>query len=164
VTWTVVVMGVSGSGKSTVGGALAARLGVAFLEGDDLHPAANIAKMRAGIPLDDADRLPWLHAVAAWIGERERAGEDAVVSCSALHRSYRDLLREGHPSVRFLQLTLDPARLADRVAERTGHFMPPSLLGSQLATMEPLAADEPGLTLANEGPLDDVVTAAARVV
>ena len=145
---TVVVMGVSGVGKTTVARALAQRLGVPMVEGDELHPAANVAKMRAGTPLDDADRLPWLRAVAAVIGQHEAHDESAVVTCSALRRRYRDLLRDGHPSVRFVHLVADAAVLEARLARRTGHFMPVSLLQSQLATLEPLAPDEPGITVA----------------
>jgi gluconokinase len=143
-THTLVVMGVSGVGKTSVAAEIVSRTGWAFVEGDDLHPEANRAKMAAGTPLDDADRWPWLRRIAAWIGEQEAAGRDAVVTCSALKRSYRDLLRDGHPSERFVHLLAAPALLQTRVDNRRGHYMPPSLLGSQLATLEPLGPDEPG--------------------
>ncbi len=146
-TTTLVLMGVSGSGKSAVAGELARTLGWPYLDADDLHPAANAAKMAAGHPLDDADRAPWLRAVAVWIGEREAAGEDALVACSALRRRYRDVLCGGHPSVLFAHLAPEPAVLAQRLAGRHGHFMPPALLGSQLEVLEELDADEPGLRL-----------------
>ncbi|MFC5236440.1 gluconokinase [Pseudonocardia zijingensis] len=143
-TRTLVVMGVSGVGKSSVAAEIVARTGWAFVEGDDLHPEANRAKMAAGTPLDDDDRWPWLRRIAAWIGEQEAAGRDAVVTCSALKRSYRDLLRDGHTSVRYVHLLASRSLLQARVDNRRGHYMPPALLGSQLATLEPLDPDEPG--------------------
>jgi gluconokinase len=143
----IVVSGVSGSGKTTVGKLLAGRFGVAYLEGDDRHPAANVAKMSAGQPLDDGDRRPWLLDLAGWIGQQEASGRGGVVSCSALKRSYRDLLCSGHPSVWFLQLVGSPQALAQRMSTRKGHFMPPELLASQLATLEPLEVDEPGMSI-----------------
>ena len=154
---TVVVMGVSGSGKTTVGELLARRLGVVYAEADAFHPASNVAKMAAGVPLTDADRLPWLQAIAAWIGEQEQAGREAVVSCSALKRSYRDLLRDGHPGVWFLHLAGPEPVIAERISGRHGHFMPASLLDSQYADLQPLQPDEPGTTI-------DVTTAAEQVV
>ncbi|WP_098960200.1 gluconokinase [Pseudonocardia sp. N23] len=159
VTTTLVVAGVSGSGKSTIGRAVAERAGWAFAEGDDLHPEANRRKMGAGVPLDDSDRWPWLRRVAAWIGAQERAGRCAVVTCSALSRRYRDLLREGHPSLRFVLLQVDGELLEARLRARTGHFMPASLLASQLAALEPLGADEPGTVVPAGGPVDAVVAA-----
>ncbi|WP_394154978.1 gluconokinase [Loktanella salsilacus] len=133
----IIVMGVSGCGKSHIGAALAQRLGLGFLDGDSLHPAANIAKMAQGIPLDDDDRAPWLDAVGRALG----TGAE-VIACSALKRRYRDRIRAAAPGVVFVHL--DGARdvLARRVSQRPGHFMPPALLDSQLATLEPLAADE----------------------
>ena len=124
-------MGVSGSGKSTVGALLAARLGVPFVDGDALHPASNVAKMAAGIPLDDDDRAPWLYAVGARLAQG-----GVVVACSALRRAYRDRLREAAPAARFVLLHGSPALLASRIAERVGHFMPAALLDSQLAILE----------------------------
>ncbi|GAA4555934.1 gluconokinase [Pseudonocardia xishanensis] len=150
-TTTLIVMGVSGSGKSTVAEELVRRTGWAFAEGDDLHPEANRRKMAAGHPLTDDDRWPWLRRVADWIGEQEAAGRSAVVTCSALRRAFRDVLREGHPSVRFVHLAVDPADLRDRLAHRKGHYMPASLLQSQLDTLEPLGADEPGVTVDGAG-------------
>jgi gluconokinase len=156
-TLTIVIMGVTGTGKTTVMEALADRLHWPSAEGDEFHPAANIEKMRAGHPLDDADRWPWLEAIAAWIGERERSGESALVACSALRRAYRDLLRRGHPSVWFVQLVARPAVLADRMEHRRGHYMPVSLLGSQLDTLEPLQPDETGILLPTNRPVDELV-------
>jgi gluconokinase len=157
-TTTIVVMGVSGSGKSTVAASLVERLGWEFAEGDDFHPAANVEKMRAGIPLDDDDRWPWLRSLAAWIGEHEKAGRNVVVTSSALKRSYRDLLRDGHPSVWFAHVTADAELIRDRIEHRAGHYMPASLLDSQLATLEPLADDVPGARVSSAGSPPSVVT------
>ena len=152
-------MGVSGSGKSTVAAGLTERLGWQFAEGDDFHPPANVEKMAAGQPLDDDDRRPWLRTLAGWIGEHEEMGRSAVVTCSALKRSYRDLLRDGHPSVWFAHVTADAEMLRDRLAHRTGHYMPASLLDSQLATLQPLQHDEPGAEISGSGASDVVVDA-----
>jgi gluconokinase len=154
---TIVVMGVSGSGKSTVLNQLHDCLGWPAAEGDEFHPPANIEKMRAGHPLTDADRWPWLDAVAAWIGEREAAGSSALVTCSALKRAYRDRLRRDHPSVWFAQLAAPAQVIADRVVHRVHPYMPPSLLGSQLDTLEPLEADEPGAKIPSVGTAQEVV-------
>jgi gluconokinase len=158
---TVVLMGVSGSGKSTVMHALVERLGWHSAEADEFHSDANLAKMSAGRPLTDDDRWPWLRAIAEWIGQREAAAADAVVTCSALRRPYRDFLRSGHPSVRFVHLVADRVALERRMARRREHFMPPSLLGSQLATLEPLEPDEPGFVVSSEQPperiMDEIV-------
>ena len=143
----VVVMGVSGCGKTTVGERLADALGWPFAEGDRYHPQANIDKMSAGIPLQDADRWPWLRALAELIGDHERAGQNSVLSCSALKRAYRDELRGGAPRVRFVHLHGDQAVLAARLAARTGHFFPPGLLNSQFAALEPLGPDEDGFVV-----------------
>jgi len=158
---TLVLMGVAGAGKTAVMAALAERLGWATAEGDEFHSPGNVAKMRSGEPLTDDDRRPWLEALAAWIGEREAAnsgaGEDAIVSCSALRRAYRDLLRRGHPSVRFVHLVAPTPTLAARIRERRGHYMPPALLASQIETLEPLGADEPGTVVSTDAPLPEVV-------
>ncbi|MER7564904.1 gluconokinase [Streptomyces sp. NPDC048523] len=144
----VVVLGASGSGKTTVGKAVAEQLGVPFLEGDDFHPAANIAKMSAGHPLDDADREPWLRALAERIRQSAEAHEGLVMACSALKRAYRDELRSAAGAGLWcLYLALDRATARDRVSRRTGHFMPAVLVESQFATLEPLQPDEPGMTL-----------------
>jgi gluconokinase len=158
-TTTIVVMGVSGSGKTSVALELTRQLGWAYIEGDELHPAANVAKMAGGVPLVDEDRWPWLRRIAEVIGEHEEAGTDLVITCSALRRSYRDLLRDGHPSVWFAHVHVDRDVLAQRLAKRQGHFMPPSLLDSQLATLEPLGDDEPGDVIDGDGPLQETVTA-----
>lgn len=144
-TVTLVVMGVSGVGKTSVADELVTATGWPFAEGDDFHPQANRDKMAAGHPLDDDDRWPWLRRIADWIGEHEAAGESAVVTCSALRRAYRDLLRDGHPSVRFVHLIAPATLISERITARRGHYMPPSLLQSQLATLEPLRDDEPGV-------------------
>jgi carbohydrate kinase (thermoresistant glucokinase family) len=152
-----VVMGVSGSGKTTIGAALARRLGWRFQEGDALHPPENVAKMRAGIPLDDEDRAPWLRAVASTIDRWRERGEAGVVTCSALKREYRDVIIGNRPGVRLVYLTAAPALIAERLARRRGHFMPASLLESQLATLEPPGPDENALTVSVEAPVETVV-------
>ena len=140
----IVVMGVSGCGKSTLGQALAARLGTPFIEGDTLHPPANIAKMAAGLPLDDMDRQPFLEAVAQAL---QAAGPGAVAACSALKRQYRDLLRSHAGRVVFVLPTLDRALLAERMDAREGHFMPATLLDTQLTTLEPPTPEEQALCI-----------------
>jgi carbohydrate kinase (thermoresistant glucokinase family) len=139
----LVVMGVSGSGKSTVGELLATRLAVAFLDADDLHPITNVDKMRAGIPLTDDDRRPWLAKVGAAMAAASPTG--IVVACSALRRSYRDAIRAEAPGCVFVHLTGSRDLLASRLRQREGHFMPAALLDSQLDALEPLAPDERGL-------------------
>ncbi|WP_328482034.1 gluconokinase [Streptomyces sp. NBC_00377] len=143
----VVVMGVSGSGKSTVGRLLAQRLAVPFLEADDVHPAANRAKMAAGRPLDDQDRGPWLLSIADRIREATDDGRGGVMACSALKREYRDLFRSAGAGTWFLYLALDRDTAARRVAGRVDHFMPARLVDSQYAALEPLRPNEPGLTV-----------------
>ncbi len=137
-----VVMGVSGCGKSTVGAQLAAALGLEFLEGDSLHSATNVARMATGVALSDADRAGWLQTLAERIGAASLAGTGLVLSCSALKRAYRDILRQGAPDLHFLYLQGDYDLLAARMAARTGHYMPLSLLVSQLATLEVPDPDE----------------------
>jgi gluconokinase len=132
----IVVMGVSGCGKSTVGALLAERLGWAFEDGDGFHPPQNVEKMRAGTPLTDHDRWPWLDAIAARIAVARADGAGVVIACSALKRAYRDRLRDGHADVRFLHLTGEPGLIMARQAARTGHYMPASLIASQFATLE----------------------------
>ncbi|MGL5816342.1 MAG: gluconokinase [Phycicoccus sp.] len=138
----IVVMGVASVGKTTVAKGLSTLTGWVFAEGDAFHPEANIAKMSAGHPLTDDDRLPWLHAIRAWMTTTVASGDSAVVTCSALRRSYRDVLRGAGPSVRFLHLSAPESLVGDRISSRSGHFMPPSLLQSQFDTLEPLGDDE----------------------
>ncbi|WP_435748683.1 gluconokinase [Microbacterium sp. PMB16] len=149
----IVVMGVSGVGKSTVGIELARRLGLDFIDADDLHGPENIAKMSAGIPLVDADRWPWLDRVGAALA----ADPHPVVACSALRRSYRDRLRATAPETVFVHLAAAPARVQAQSEAREGHFMPPALLQSQIATLEPLAPDERGLTVTVDAEPDELV-------
>jgi gluconokinase len=150
----LVVIGVSGSGKSTVGAAIAQRLRVPFADADDFHPEANIAKMTAGKPLDDSDRHPWLEAIGGWLAEHPEGG---VMGCSALKRKYRDQLRHHCHHVAFLLLHGTPEVIRKRQASRPGHFMPASLLNSQFATLEQLAPDERGLTLDVDQSVDALV-------
>lgn len=157
----LVVMGVSGSGKSTIAQRLAETLGWDFIDGDDLHPPANIAKMSAGVPLQDADRWPWLEAIAAWLKGELDAGRSGVVACSALRRVYRERLREAGPGVRFVYLDVAHAELARRMRGRQ-HFMPPELLGSQLATLEEPASDEPALRVEANGTVEATLAAVLR--
>lgn len=153
----VVMMGVSGAGKSAVGAALATKLGVPFCEGDTLHPQANVERMRVGVALTDADRAPWLDSVAEWMA----AHLDGVITCSALKRAYRDRLCLAAPDAVFVLLDVAEAVLAERLAHRPTHFMPAALLASQLATLEPPAADERAITVAGDGGVEATV---ARVV
>ena len=150
-------MGVSGSGKTTVGRALAARLGVPFLEGDLLHPPANVAKMAGGTPLTDSDRAPWLAAVAEWIDGHRRAGTGGVVSCSALKRAYRRVIVAEQTDVRLLYLQAQESLLAARLAVRTDHFMPASLLASQVATLEEPQVDERPIVVSAALPVERIV-------
>ncbi len=143
----LVVMGVSGSGKTTVGALLAGRLGWDFAEADDFHPPANVAKMRSGVPLDDADRLPWLNAIAAQIDRWRAEGRSGIVTSSALKRRYRDILVGDRPEVRLVYLNGDPELIAHRLAARHGHFMPASLLASQFADLEEPGPEERPITV-----------------
>lgn len=154
-------MGVSGSGKSTIARRLADALGWDFLEGDALHSPANRAKMRAGVPLEDADRWPWLDAIAAWMAQQLAAGRSGVVACSALRRVYRERLRRAGPGVRFVYLQVAHDELARRMRGRR-HFMPPALLGSQLATLEEPASDEPALRVQASGTVEATLALVLR--
>ncbi|MFI1469789.1 gluconokinase [Streptomyces wuyuanensis] len=158
----VVVMGVAGTGKTTIGPLIAEKLGVPYAEGDDFHPADNIAKMSAGIPLDDADREPWLDAIGRWA--HGRAGLGGVVSCSALKRIYRDRLRAAAPDVEFLHLTGDRALIERRMTERKGHFMPTALLDSQFATLQPLQDDEAGVAVDVSGSPQEITERAVAAL
>ena len=153
----VVVMGVSGSGKTTIAERAAAELGWMFQEGDKLHPAANVAKMAAGHPLTDGDRAPWLAIIAAWIQARLQAGENGVITCSALRRSYREQIGNGKPGVQIVYLHGDRATLDAHVHGRHHEFMPPTLLDSQLATLEEPTADEHVIEVDVGGTVDQTV-------
>ena len=157
-----VIMGVAGCGKSSVGAALAATGHVAYVDGDDLHPPANVAKMAAGTPLTDADRFPWLRLVGEALRKADRS---TLIGCSALKRAYRDLLREaaGHDLV-FIHLEGSRDVITDRMAARTGHFMPVSLIDSQFAALEPLQADETGVAIDIDQPLEAVVVGAINAL
>ena len=157
----VIVAGASGSGKTTVGAMLAGRLGWRFADADDFHPAANIEKMRAGIPLTDQDRWPWLRAIAAWMDERIARGEPTVVTSSALKRSYRDMLLGGRPDARMVFLVVDREVLARRLAARHGHFFPEQLLGTQLADLEPPQPDERVISVV---PADDPAATVTSII
>lgn len=150
----IVVMGVSGSGKSTVGAALAQRLRVPFADADDFHPPENIAKMTAGHALDDDDRYPWLEAIGEWLAQHPDGG---VMSCSALKRVYRDQLRQHRADIEFLHLAGSPETIGRRQASRPGHFMPAALLASQFETLEPLEPDEQGVAIDVDQSIDSIV-------
>ena len=152
----LVIMGVAGSGKTTLADLLDDRLGRLYAEADEFHPQANIDKMAAGTPLTDEDRWPWLDAIRDWLTEQTRAGRSAIVTCSALKRVYRDVLRQAEGRVRFVHLTAPPTLLEDRMAHREGHFMPTTLLPSQLATLEPLDPDEDGVSVVVDVPPEEV--------
>ena len=155
----LVVAGVSGSGKTTIGIALADALGAEFVDGDDLHPVANVEKMASGTPLDDADRTPWLATIGGTLAGSDRI----VVACSALKRKYRDAILEHAPDSRFVMLDADRTTLLNRMQHRD-HFMPPSLLDSQLATLEPLEPDERGVTIDASGTVPQTVSAAIAAI
>ena len=157
----VIVAGASGSGKTTVGALLAGRLGWLFADADDFHPAANVEKMRAGLPLTDDDRWPWLRAIGAWMDERIAANESAVVTCSALKRSYRDLLLGGRPQAQMIFLTVSRDTLARRLAARHGHFFPGQLLGTQLDALEP---PQPGEHVISIEPGGDPAATVASII
>ena len=151
----IAVMGVAGAGKTTIGRALAAALDVAFIDADDLHPPSNVSKMSVGVPLKDDDRWPWLDVVGRALAGR---AEGSVVACSALKRRYRDALRAHAPELLFVHLAPPPALLDARLHARPDHFMPPSLLESQLEALEPLEADEAGVTIGTTAPVDELVS------
>lgn len=159
----LVLMGISGSGKTVLAERLAARLGVPYAEADEFHPPANIAKMSSGTPLTDEDRWPWLESMRAWMDLEANSG-GTVSTCSALKRSYRDLLRGAAGRVVFLHVLAEPGVITERMQARTDHFMPASLLPSQLATLEVLAEDEDGRVLENSGSVDELVERALAVV
>jgi carbohydrate kinase (thermoresistant glucokinase family) len=150
-------MGVSGSGKTTIGKALAARLGWRFEDGDKFHPPGNVAKMSAGQPLTDEDRWPWLHAIADEIDRTCNAGGHMVIACSALRRVYRDILVHGRNDIRIVYLSGTQALIASRLGRRKGHFMPPGLLASQFATLEVPTADEHAVTVSIDASVDKIV-------
>lgn len=163
----LVVMGVAGSGKSTLARALSEKLDWVFAEGDGFHPEANIAKMSAGQPLDDEDRWPWLDRIVTWVADEDAQGHSTVVTCSALKRAYRDRLATAPGRTVFLHLVGSPELLGARMAARSGHFMPASLLPSQFATLEPLelgTRGEHGFTIESAIPLAEQVSLAYRVV
>lgn len=153
----LIVMGVSGSGKSTVAMELAKNLGWQFAEGDDFHSPANVAKMHSGQPLDDGDRIPWLASIAAWIDARRQAGEAAIVTCSALKHSYRDLLANGRPDVLFVYLKGTMEVVSRHLEARVGHFMPASLLPTQFETLEEPTADEHFIAVDAARPVSAIV-------
>ena len=157
--WTaaIVVMGVSGAGKSTIAELLSRRLHRPLIEGDGLHPPSNIAKMSQGIPLNDDDRLPWLKAIAARIAEARKANKPVIVTCSALKRAYRDILTGGHDDVGFVYLRGTKDLIASRLRARTDHFMPPGLLDSQFAALQEPGEDEPTVAVAIDAPPDEIV-------
>jgi gluconokinase len=155
----IVVTGVSGSGKTTVGALLAGRLKWKYAEADDFHPVANIQKMAAGIPLTDEDRRPWLAAIGAWIDAQIQAGEPGVVTCSALKRAYRDRLRAGRPQVRLVYLRGSRGLIAARLAARHGHFFRPELLDTQFAALEEPEPDEQVLVVPVVGTPEEIVEA-----
>ncbi|MFH5926639.1 gluconokinase [Roseomonas xinghualingensis] len=155
----VIVMGVSGSGKTTAAKLLAAELGWEFREGDDLHPPANVERMRTGIPLIDEDRWPWLHRIAAVVDDWLERGVSGVLTCSALKRSYRDMIIGPRPNIRLVHIQGGASLLSPRLASRQGHYMPSSLLASQFATLEPPGEDEHPITLSADQPPERIVAA-----
>ena len=157
----LIVMGVAGTGKSTVASRVAADLDLEFAEGDAFHPAANVAKMSRGIPLTDEDRLPWLEAIAAWTREQRDRGRSTIVTCSALRRAYRDVLRQGAADTFFVLLEADEATLRRRMESRV-HFMPVALLRSQLNALEPLQPGELGMVVDATLPVDSIATLVER--
>jgi len=160
----VVVMGVAGSGKTTVARGIAVSMHWLFAEGDAFHPEVNVEKMRKGVPLTDEDRWPWMDRIGGWLSEQEAEGRSAVVTCSALRRAYRDLLRDGRPHLRFCHINGPQGVIRGRLDHRAGHYMPASLLPSQLATLEPLQPDEPGVVVSGDGTEVEVLDAALEAL
>jgi gluconokinase len=160
----VVMAGVAGSGKTTVGQLLARRLGWAFADGDEFHPPANVGKMRAGLPLTDEDRWPWLRAITDWMAQRAAAGESAVLACSALKRSYRELLRSAHADVRVVFLVIPPEADEVRLGTRQGHFFPRRLLDSQFADLELPQPPEPVLMVSATGTTEQTAAQVIRLL
>lgn len=160
----IVVMGVSGCGKSTIGALIAGALGVPFVDGDSLHPQSNIEKMAGGQPLNDDDRWPWLAAVGKTLTDAGGQGSGMVIACSALRRAYRDAILEAAPNTRFVHLSGSREVLASRLEGRSGHFMPPALLDSQFATLEPLADDEPGIVVDIDQQVPAIVSEAVAAI
>lgn len=154
----IIVMGVSGSGKSTIGALIAGALGVPFVDGDALHPQSNVEKMAGGTPLNDDDRWPWLATVGSTLADAGHNGTGMVIACSALRRAYRDAILTNAPATRFVHLSGSREVLATRLEGRSDHFMPPSLLDSQFAALEPLAEDEPGIVVDIDQPVPDIVS------
>jgi gluconokinase len=154
----LIVMGVSGSGKTTIGHELARRIGWRYEDADTFHPASNVAKMSAGQPLTDDDRWPWLRAIADEIDRTSDGGERIVIGCSALRRVYRDVLVHGRRDIRIVYLQGTQALIAGRLGERKGHFMPPGLLTSQLGTLEPPTPDEHAVTVSIDAPVETIVS------
>ena len=153
----LIVMGVSGSGKSTIAAKLAERIGWRCEDGDRFHPASNVAKMSAGHPLTDEDRWPWVQAIADEIDRVSEAGDRAVIACSALKRAYRDILVHSRKDVRIIYLEGSQQLIADRLAKRKGHFMPAGLLDSQFKTLEPPTPDENPVTVSIDAPVDAII-------
>jgi carbohydrate kinase (thermoresistant glucokinase family) len=153
----IALMGVSGSGKTTVAAALADQLGWTWQEGDALHPPQNVAKMHAGIPLDDTDRWPWLRKVAEWVDARRATGKNGIITCSLLKRAYREIVIGKRPDVRLMFLRGSRHRIGEHIAHRTGHFMPTSLLDSQFATLEEPAAEEHAIIVEVSDSIEDTV-------
>ena len=156
----VVVMGVSGAGKTTVAKGISIATGLRFAEADEFHSECNVATMRSGVPLEDADRWPWLRELTAWLAACSADGVSTVLACSALKRSYRDVLRQGSPGLDFVHLDGTAEVIRERMSRRPGHYMPASLLDSQIAILEPLQPDESGLVLDVTLPPDELVSAA----
>lgn len=152
----LVIMGISGSGKTTIATLLSAKLDWKFAEADEFHSAENIRRMTEGIPLTDEDRWPWLESMQQWMTEQARQGISTIVTCSALKRAYRDILAKAEGEERFVHLLGEVELIRERLKTRSGHFMPESLLPSQVSTLEPLQADEPGLMVPNTGTPDEV--------